>query len=153
PSAPAFTADDFSADRARRARPMDPVASAVNKTKNAWERSQTTTRRRIPTTEGMMMSELAISRRRLLQATAVGAGALALGELALGQRASAAGGFYKGCDVSWTPQMEAAGYYWKNSSGVKQDLFTILKGYGINAIRLRTFVNPSSSPQAGHCSA
>ena len=100
------------------------------------------------------MSELVVSRRRLLQVSAVGAGALALGELTLGQQgASAAGTFYRGCDVSWTPQMEAAGYYWRNASGVKQDLFTILKGYGINAIRLRTFVHPSSSPQSGHCSA
>ena len=99
------------------------------------------------------MSELSISRRRLLQATAVGAGALTLGSLGPARPASAATTFYKGADVSWVPQMEAAGYYWRNSSGTKQDIFTILKGYGINAIRLRTFVNPSSSPQSGHCSA
>jgi arabinogalactan endo-1,4-beta-galactosidase len=101
------------------------------------------------------MSELSISRRRLLQAAAVGAGALAVGELVLGQqRADAAGGggFYKGADVSWVPQMEAQGYYWCNSGGVKQDILTILKGYGISAIRLRTFVNPSSNPTSGHCS-
>jgi arabinogalactan endo-1,4-beta-galactosidase len=48
--------------------------------------------------------------------------------------------------------MEAHGYTWKNSSGQTQDLLTILKGYGINAIRLRTFVNPISDPVAGHCS-
>ena len=99
------------------------------------------------------MSELSISRRRLLRATAAGAGALALGQVGLGQSAEAASTFYKGADVSWAPQMEANGYYWRNSSGVRQDLFTILKGYGINAIRCRTFVNPSSSPQSGHCSA
>lgn len=99
------------------------------------------------------MAEWSISRRRLLQAAAVGAGALAFGEVALGQqRADAAGAFYKGADVSWVPQMEAQGYYWCNSSGVRQDILTILKGYGISAIRLRTFVNPSSDPASGHCS-
>jgi arabinogalactan endo-1,4-beta-galactosidase len=54
-------------------------------------------------------------------------------------------------DVSWAPQMEARGFSWKNASGQKQDLLTILKGYGITAVRLRTFVNPSSSPTDGHC--
>jgi arabinogalactan endo-1,4-beta-galactosidase len=99
-----------------------------------------------------MMSELSISRRRLLQATTVGAGALALGQLGVAtQSASAATTFYKGADVSWVPQMEAHGYYWRNASGVKQDIFTILKGYGLSAIRCRTFVNPSSDPANGHC--
>ena len=49
----------------------------------------------------------------------------------------------KGADVSWVTQMEASGYVWYNSSGVKQDVFTILKGLGFNAIRLRVWVNPS----------
>jgi arabinogalactan endo-1,4-beta-galactosidase len=48
--------------------------------------------------------------------------------------------------------MEANGYYWRNASGVRQDIFTILKGYGLSAVRLRTFVNPSSDPANGHCS-
>ena len=48
--------------------------------------------------------------------------------------------------------MEALGYKFYNSKGVQQDILTILKGYGINAIRLRTFVHPSNSPQNGHCS-
>jgi arabinogalactan endo-1,4-beta-galactosidase len=48
--------------------------------------------------------------------------------------------------------MEATGYTWKNASGVQQDILTILKGYGINAARLRTWVNPSSDPVNGHCS-
>jgi arabinogalactan endo-1,4-beta-galactosidase len=97
------------------------------------------------------MSGQPISRRSLLQATAVGAGALALGGLASVRPATAAT-FYKGADVSWVPQMEAQGYYWKNASGTKQDILTILKGYGLSAIRLRTFVNPSSDPVNGHCS-
>ncbi len=97
------------------------------------------------------MNDLSISRRGLLQATAAGAGALTLGEWALGPSAQAATTFSKGADVSWVPQMEAHGYYWRNASGVKQDIFTILKGYGLSAIRCRTFVNPSSDPANGHC--
>ena len=60
--------------------------------------------------------------------------------------------FARGADVSWLPEMEATGYIFKNSSGVQQDCLTILKGLGINAIRLRTWVNPSSDPVNGHCS-
>lgn len=51
--------------------------------------------------------------------------------------------FAYGADVSWVSQMEASNYGFYNNSGVKQDLFTILGGKGINAIRLRVWVNPS----------
>ncbi|MBB6131127.1 glycosyl hydrolase 53 family protein [Mucilaginibacter lappiensis] len=60
--------------------------------------------------------------------------------------------FAYGVDVSWLPQMEANGYIFKNSSGVQEDFLTILKEKGINAARLRTWVNPSSDPVNGHCS-
>ncbi|MFE9674420.1 glycosyl hydrolase 53 family protein [Streptomyces sp. NPDC006259] len=94
-----------------------------------------------------------ISRRTLLRAGGATAGAIAaaaaLGELAPSARAAA--GFVKGVDISWVPQMEARGYSWKNQSGQTQDLLTILKGYGITAVRLRTFVNPSGDPANGHC--
>ena len=93
------------------------------------------------------MDELLVSRRRLLQATAVGAGALALGQFGATQAASAATTFYKGADISWVPQMESQGLYWRNSSGTRQDIRTILKGYGLSAIRVRTWVNPAG----GHC--
>ncbi|WP_158852578.1 glycosyl hydrolase 53 family protein [Saccharothrix deserti] len=92
-----------------------------------------------------------ISRRSVLLGAAAGAGALALGADALAPTAEAAT-FVKGADISWMPQMEANGYYWNNKSGQRQDLFTILKGYGITAISLRTWVNPSNSPANGHCS-
>ncbi|MBS2963699.1 glycosyl hydrolase 53 family protein [Actinocrinis puniceicyclus] len=98
------------------------------------------------------MSELSISRRTLLRATTLGAGALTLGQLACARPAAAAAAFYKGADVSWVPQMEAQGYYWLDAGGVRRDILTILKGYGLSAIRLRTFVNPSSDPVNGHCS-
>ncbi len=99
------------------------------------------------------MDEHVISRRTLLQATAAGAGALALGGVGPARPAAAAAGtFYKGADISWAQQMQAHGYVWKDKNGVQHDLLTILKSYGVNAIRLRTWVNPSSDPVAGHCS-
>jgi len=60
--------------------------------------------------------------------------------------------FVKGADIGWLPQMEASGYTFYNDSGVAQDCFKILKDHGINAIRLRTWVNPSNDPFSGHCS-
>ena len=60
--------------------------------------------------------------------------------------------FVKGADISWLPQMEASGYTFYNDSGVAQDCFRILKDHGINAIRLRTWVNPSNDKFSGHCS-
>ncbi|MEU0390813.1 glycosyl hydrolase 53 family protein, partial [Streptomyces chartreusis] len=94
-----------------------------------------------------------ISRRTLFKASTATAGAIATAAVLaeLETPANAAAGFVKGVDISWVPQMEARGFSWKNASGQKQDLLTILKGYGITAVRLRTFVNPSSSPTDGHC--
>jgi len=60
--------------------------------------------------------------------------------------------FVKGADISWLPQMEATGYKFFNSQGQEQDCFQILKDHGINAIRLRTWVNPSNNAIDGHCS-
>lgn len=61
--------------------------------------------------------------------------------------------FYaKGADISWLPQMEATGFKFYNENGVEQDVFQILKDYGVNSIRLRTFVNPSEHKTDGHCS-
>lgn len=48
-----------------------------------------------------------------------------------------------GSDVSWVDQEESSGYVFRNSSGTQTDPFTLLQGYGINAIRLRVWVNPS----------
>lgn len=60
--------------------------------------------------------------------------------------------FARGADISWLPQMEAEGYIFYNDNGETEDCFKILKDHGINAIRLRTWVNPSTDPQSGHCS-
>lgn len=51
--------------------------------------------------------------------------------------------FASGADVSWVTQMEASNIHFYDSAGVQQDLFTVLKGVGINAIRLRVWVNPT----------
>src|SRR5574338_1063473 len=53
--------------------------------------------------------------------------------------------FAKGADVSWLTQMEAAGIKFYNSSGTEQDCMQILKNLGMNAIRLRVWVNPSNN--------
>ena len=98
------------------------------------------------------MNGMSISRRTLLQAAAVGSGALMLGQVGSALPADAASTFFKGADVSWVPQMEAGGYSWADASGTRQDIFTILKGYGLSAVRLRTFVDPSTDPVNGHCS-
>jgi len=58
----------------------------------------------------------------------------------------------KGADISWLPQMEASGYKFYNDQGNTEECFKILKDHGINAIRLRTFVNPSDDKFSGHCS-
>lgn len=63
------------------------------------------------------------------------------------------GDFASGADISWTPQMEASGFVFRNKEGKEQDLLVTLKEYGLNAIRLRTWVNPSDDSHRGHCSA
>jgi arabinogalactan endo-1,4-beta-galactosidase len=50
---------------------------------------------------------------------------------------------YKGADVSWITQMEAAGIKFYNASGTAMDGMALLQTLGINSIRLRAWVNPS----------
>ena len=56
--------------------------------------------------------------------------------------AQQAGSFAKGADVSWLSEMEAAGYRFYSDAGQAQDLLQILKDHGIDAVRLRVWVNP-----------
>jgi arabinogalactan endo-1,4-beta-galactosidase len=60
--------------------------------------------------------------------------------------------FSKGADVSWLPQMEATGYKFYDIDDSQKDCLQLLKDRGINTIRLRVFVNPSTDITNGHCS-
>ncbi|OIR05191.1 arabinogalactan endo-1,4-beta-galactosidase precursor [mine drainage metagenome] len=51
--------------------------------------------------------------------------------------------FAKGADMSWSDQEEASGYTFHTRAGVKADCFALMKSEGVNAVRLRVWVNPS----------
>lgn len=50
--------------------------------------------------------------------------------------------FAKGADVSWVTEMEDDGVKFYDASGVQTDLFQLMKDLGMNAVRLRVWVNP-----------
>ena len=49
----------------------------------------------------------------------------------------------KGADISWISEMEASGKKFYNASGVEKDPVLLMKELGMNAIRLRVWVNPA----------
>jgi len=51
--------------------------------------------------------------------------------------------FARGADVSWLSEMEHDGKTFKKKDGTAADLFTVLKDCGVDAIRLRVWVNPT----------
>lgn len=55
--------------------------------------------------------------------------------------------FAKGADIGWLSQMEASGYKFYDSTGKAMYCIALLKSLGVNAIRLRVWVNPT----AGYC--
>jgi len=61
-------------------------------------------------------------------------------------------GFAAGADISWLPMMEATGFKFKDRDGKEGDLLAILRGFGLNSVRLRSWVHPSQHPLRGHCS-
>jgi len=61
--------------------------------------------------------------------------------------AASATSFANGADISWLSQMEASGVQFRDSTGAQKDLLAVLAGKGINSIRLRVWVNPST----GYC--
>jgi arabinogalactan endo-1,4-beta-galactosidase len=61
--------------------------------------------------------------------------------------------FALGADTSWLPQMEISGFPFRNRAGREQDCLCTLREYGLNSLRLRTWVNPSEDSRSGHCSA
>lgn len=50
--------------------------------------------------------------------------------------------FAKGADVSWITEMEAAGKKFYSITGVQTEGMALMKSLGMNAIRLRVWVNP-----------
>jgi len=53
--------------------------------------------------------------------------------------------FARGADISWVTEMENDGKKFYNSNGVQTDLFQLMKDLGMNAIRLRVWVNPETA--------
>ena len=51
--------------------------------------------------------------------------------------------FAKGADVSWLSEMEKDGKTFCKKDGARADCFEVLKDCGVNAIRLRVWVNPT----------
>ena len=47
-----------------------------------------------------------------------------------------------GIDLGWASQLETMGYRWLNEAGEETDILTASKELGVNAVRLRIFVNP-----------
>ena len=50
--------------------------------------------------------------------------------------------FAAGADLSWASEMESGGIRFKDTAGNTKDLYEILSGIGMNAVRLRVWVNP-----------
>ncbi len=56
---------------------------------------------------------------------------------------SSAPALAKGADISWLTEMEANNHLFYDSTGKQEDCIILMKNLGINAIRLRAWVNPS----------
>jgi arabinogalactan endo-1,4-beta-galactosidase len=52
--------------------------------------------------------------------------------------------FVKGADVGWLTEMEAGGKKFYTSAGIERECMQLLKDIGMNAIRLRVWVNPTN---------
>ena len=53
--------------------------------------------------------------------------------------------FALGADVSWCTEMESTGKYFYNANGQKTEIMALMKQIGMNAIRLRVWVNPDDT--------
>lgn len=58
-------------------------------------------------------------------------------------------GFALGADISWTTKLENENYTFQNSAGETRECTALMKEIGMNAIRLRVWVNPAE----GWCNA
>ncbi len=54
-------------------------------------------------------------------------------------------GFVRGADVSWCSEMEAAGKQFYNEAGVQTEMMALLRQCGLDAVRLRVWVNPEEA--------
>lgn len=61
---------------------------------------------------------------------------------AIQQTAISNDGIAKGADIGWLSEMESKGVRFYNADGLPQDCIDILQQLGVNAIRLRVWVNP-----------
>jgi arabinogalactan endo-1,4-beta-galactosidase len=52
-------------------------------------------------------------------------------------------GFAKGADVSWLTEMEDQGILFYDANGKETECMALMKGLGMNSIRLRVWVNPA----------
>ena len=50
--------------------------------------------------------------------------------------------FYKGADISWVTELESEGHKFFNTSGQERECTALMKEYGMNAVRLRVWVDP-----------
>ncbi len=55
--------------------------------------------------------------------------------------------FTLGADISWETEMEAKGYTFANANGEARECTVLMKELGLNAVRLRVWVNPTN----GYC--
>ena len=52
--------------------------------------------------------------------------------------------FAKGADISWITEYESKGYAFYNSNGEKRECTALMKELGLDAVRLRVWVNPTA---------
>ncbi len=52
--------------------------------------------------------------------------------------------FSLGADISWVTEMEAGGHKFYNEAGEERDCFELMKELGLDAVRLRVWVDPSA---------
>ena len=52
--------------------------------------------------------------------------------------------FARGADISWCTEMESQGMKFYNNNGNETEIFKLMKQIGMNAIRLRVWVNPEN---------
>ena len=71
--------------------------------------------------------------------------------LLLSTTADAQSSFVRGADVSWCTEMEASGRKFHLADGQETELFALLKQIGMNAVRLRVWVNPEGYGYGAWC--